>query len=95
LPRQRFVGALPGGQGISKRILRRGQPAPQARQLPHRLTASACPAHHVTIIVSTPPPGTLAEVPVGLDLLTAAALPTAGVTATQNSLRSRDGRLTL
>jgi hypothetical protein len=52
---ERFFTTLHGGQSISKRILRRSQPAAQVGQLPHRLTASACPVHYPTIIASTPP----------------------------------------
>jgi hypothetical protein len=61
-----FLGPLRRGQGIGECILRRGQPAAQAGQVPHRLPVSARPVNHAIEDARQAQPGAMQAAPPGI-----------------------------
>jgi hypothetical protein len=61
-----FLGPFHRGQGIGERILRRGQPAAQAGQVPHRLPVSARPVNHTIEDARQAQPGAVQAAPPGI-----------------------------
>lgn len=71
---ERAFGLLHRGQGVGERILGCGLPAPQAGQLPDRLTAFPRPVCHLTIVAGSQAPA-IARQPFGLARRASAARP--------------------